>query len=341
MRQPPKIAFFALLVLATTCPWLASASPTADVPATADPNPLRHNVGGEARPWTHESFVDPVDRVTFALFSDLTGGERPGVFEAAARQLNLLRPELVLNVGDLIEGETTDIATLDAEWEDFDQRAGVIQAPVFRVGGNHDLHHPVAWQVWERRYGPRWYHFVYRDLLFLVLDTEDNTPERQLEIEQVRAQSMEIIDEKGWGAFDETPYSRLEVRKTGHIGPRQVEDMTAALAAYPDVRWTFVLVHKPAWKNPAGSNFDAIEAALADRNYTVFSGHEHFYELTRRHGRDYIQLGTTGGFQPDHPMAVDHVTLVTVIGADVEIANLRLSGIFDRAGEALGTLGSE
>ena len=31
-------------------------------------------------------------------------------------------------------------------------------------------------------------------------------------------------------------------------------------------------------------------------------------------------------------MAVDHVTLVTVSGGEVDIANLRLSGIFDKQG---------
>ncbi|KAA9132688.1 serine/threonine protein phosphatase [Marinihelvus fidelis] len=314
---------------------LAACSPT---------EPFLHSVEGTARPWTHEQFDDPGQRVTFALVSDLTGGERPGVFAAAVEQLNLLAPELVLNVGDLIEGETTDTAMLAADWDAFDERAERSHAPVFRVGGNHDLSHPASWSVWEQRHGPRYYHFVYRDLLFLVLDTEDNTPERQMEIEQVRENSMVLIREKGWGAFDQTEYSRLEERISGRIGRQQADDMIAAIDAHPDVRWTFVLMHKPAWKRPGEENFSRIETALQDRDYTVFNGHEHFYELTRRHDRDYIQLGTTGGFQPDHPMAIDHVTLVTVVGDDVNIANLRLSGIFDRFGETPGpaeVVGSE
>ncbi len=316
----------------------------AAAPGTATrPNPpvFQGSVEGPARPWTHQDFDSPDDRVTFALFSDLTGGEREGVFDQAVQQLNLLRPELVLNVGDLIEGETTDTAVLDQQWDHFDARAGQIDAPVFRVGGNHDLSHPVSWETWERRYGPRHYHFVYRGLLFLVLDTEDNTPERQLEIERVREDSMVRIREEGWGVFDQTPYSQLEDRISGHIGQQQANDMVAAIEAHPDVRWTFVLMHKPAWKRPGEENFARIEAALDGRGYTVFNGHEHFYELNRRHGRDYIQLGTTGGFQPDHPMAIDHVTLVTVVGDDVEIANLALSGIFDRAGGVTGVSGSE
>ena len=77
----------------------------------------------------------------------------------------------------------------------------------------------------------------------------------------------------------------------------------------------------------------AIEAALADRPYTVFYGHEHSYLHETRHGRDYIRLGTTGGVQnPRKDMAIDHVSLVTVSETGVDIANLRLSGIFGKDG---------
>jgi hypothetical protein len=73
---------------------------------------------------------------------------------------------------------------------------------------------------------------------------------------------------------------------------------------------------------------------LADRPYTVFNGHIHAYEHIERHGRDYIRLATTGGEQfPDVSMSIDHVTLVTVDDKGVDIANLRMSGIFDKTGK--------
>ena len=94
-------------------------------------------------------------------------------------QIRLLRPEFVINVGDLIEGGTEDRARLEREWDSFDARANRAIGPVFYVGGNHDLINPVQWQVWEDRHGPRYYHFRYKDVLFLVLDTEDNPAQRQ------------------------------------------------------------------------------------------------------------------------------------------------------------------
>ena len=88
-------------------------------PAAAEENGppgFRHDVESAQKPWTHSDFDAAGDKFTFAVFSDLTGGERAGVFEVAVEQLRLLRPELILSVGDLIEGGTTDRAQLAREW---------------------------------------------------------------------------------------------------------------------------------------------------------------------------------------------------------------------------------
>jgi hypothetical protein len=86
--------------------------------------------------------------------------------------------------------------------------------------------------------------------------------------------------------------------------------------------------------SPDEENFVTIEAALADRPYTVFHGHVHAYQYQQRHGRDYIRLATTGGVQLEHAeQAFDHVTLVTVSDEGVDIANLRLDGILDKTGK--------
>ena len=64
--------------------------------------PFQHNLEGTL-PWTNENFDASKNKFTFAIFSDLAGGEREGIFEVAVEQLNLLRPEFVINVGDLID----------------------------------------------------------------------------------------------------------------------------------------------------------------------------------------------------------------------------------------------
>jgi hypothetical protein len=324
LHYRPTLLLPALLLL-TAC---------AGNPSTQkEPLVFQHDITGPAAPWTHSNFDDEENKFTFALFSDLTGGEREGVFEVAIEQINLLRPELIVNVGDLIEGGTTDREQLIREWDSFDKRAGRARAPVFHVGGNHDLTHPEMWKVWDERYGKRYYHFIYKDVLFLVLDTEDNPPEIEMQIFKVREEALRIVEVQGWDAFEGTEYGQLTERKSGRIGNDQAAYFRGVIAQNPQVRWTFLLMHKPAWERPDEERFSTIEAALDDRPYTVFYGHVHSYLHEQRHDRDYIRLATTGGVQNARKnMAIDHVTLVTVSEGGVDIANLRLSGIFDKTG---------
>ncbi len=300
--------------------------------AACTTNGFQHKVSGDSKPWTHEAFDSHQDKFTFAVFSDLTGGERERVFEIAVEQLALLRPELIINVGDLIEGGTDDIDEIDRQWNSFDQRADRARAPIFYVGGNHDLTGEVLQGIWEARYGRRYYHFVYKDVLFLILDTEDNTPERMQEIMKIRNEALKVVQTEGISAFSKTEYATLPEQSAGNVSRAQSDYFTRVIAENPDVRWTFLFMHKAPWERDE-ENFSAIESALTDRPYTVFHGHVHAYQYLKRHGRDYIQLATTGGVQfPERGRSMDHVTLVTVGESGIDIANLLMSGILDKTG---------
>ena len=294
---------------------------------------FRHDFTGAAVPWTKNRFDDGNDKFSFAVFSDLTGGERAGVFDVAIEQLRLLRPELIMNVGDLIDGGDVTRAQLEAQWDVFDRRAGRARAPVFHTGGNHDLTSLDEWDVWEQRYGQRYYWFIYKNVLFLVLDTEDNPPDFQDRLNEIRLQAIAVQEAEGWEAFHATEYGQLEERRSGRIGTAQAAYFRKVIGEHPEVRWTFLFMHKPAWERAEEENFSGIEAALGGRPYTVFYGHAHSYLHTLRHGRDYIRLGTTGGSHaPGNPMAIDQVSMITVSATGVDIANLRMSGIFDKTG---------
>ncbi len=99
-------------------------------PSTPPVEPaFQHDVSGQVLPWTNEDFDVENGKFTFAVFSDLTGGERERIFEIAVSQLAMLRPELIINVGDLIEGGTEDLDEIAAQWESFDERADRATAP--------------------------------------------------------------------------------------------------------------------------------------------------------------------------------------------------------------------
>jgi hypothetical protein len=325
-----RVSLFRLTLLSTVLIFGQSCSKLPDQPGTQE---FQHRISGEIRPWTNEEFDAADNKFTFAVFSDLTGGERERVFEIAVAQLSLLRPELIINVGDLIEGGTTDLGEIARQWDSFDARADRASAPVFYVGGNHDLTGSVLQDVWDERIGRRYYHFVYKNALFLVLDTEDNTPERAQEIFEIRSAALEIVKAEGMQAFPDTEYSKLPEQSAGNISVEQSDYFREVIAGNPDVLWTFLFMHKSPWERQDSTNFAAIEQSLADRPYTVFNGHAHTYEYIERLGRDYIRLATTGGVQfPELGRSMDHVTLVTVDDQGVDIANLLLSGILDKTG---------
>ena len=288
---------------------------------------------GDQRPPGGQPFDAGDDKFMFAVHSDLTGGERDGIYEVAIAQLSLLRPEFIINVGDLIEGGTEDRQEIDGQWDSFDERAGRARAPVFYVGGNHDLTGEVMRDAWGRRYGRTYYHFRYKDVLFLVLDTEDNTPERIREINEMRNEALKLADAGEWEAFARTPYATMPENQGGNITAAQSQYMIDAINANEDVRWTFLFMHKAPWQREDLQTFADIEDALAGRPYTVFHGHVHAYRHIQRRGRDYIRLATTGGVQlPENGRSVDHVTLVTVSDEGVDIVNLLLEGILDKTG---------
>jgi len=60
-----------------------------------------------------------------------------------------------------------------------------------------------------------------------------------------------------------------------------------------NAKWTFVFMHRPAWRNPRSANFARIQTLLASRKYTVFAGHFHQFkkELIDRH--EYYTTGPT------------------------------------------------
>src|SRR5262245_65185228 len=75
----------------------------------------------EARnPWTSTRLNNDRDEFQFVIVTDRTGGHREKVFSRAVERINLLQPEFVLSVGDLIEGGNKKPEQLAREWEEFD-----------------------------------------------------------------------------------------------------------------------------------------------------------------------------------------------------------------------------
>jgi hypothetical protein len=236
--------------------------------------------------------------------SDRTGGHRAGIFSRAVEQLNLMQPEFVISVGDLIEGYTTPDRARE-QWKEFQGFICKLQMPFFYAPGNHDVMTPDTSQVWQEKFGRKYYHFVYKNVLFLILN-----------------------------AFDGPEYE-IKERKyfKGVFSKKQQEYIRQALADNPSVRWTIVALHPPVWAqaNVAETGWLDVEKLLAGRDYTVFCGHYHVYQKYVRQGMNYYQLATTGGGSQLRGVdygEFDHITWVTMKLEGPVMANLLLDGIY-------------
>ncbi|MCS7159002.1 MAG: metallophosphoesterase, partial [Gemmatales bacterium] len=208
----------------------------------------------ERNPWTHLRINRSAEEFQFAIVSDRTGGHRPKVFSRAVEYLNLLQPAFVVSVGDLIEGYTEKMEQLQAEWKEFDDFVHRLQMPFFYVPGNHDYSNPVMERLWKEKFSKPYYHFVFQNVLFLMVNSDD-PPKTQ----------------------------------EGRISPEQVEYFRRVLEANKEVRWTLIFLHRPLWATPkvAETGWLEFEQLLSDRPYTVFAGHIHKYKRFVRHGRLY------------------------------------------------------
>mgnify|MGYP002853149501 CR=1 FL=1 len=254
---------------------------------------------GDRNPWTHLGFNDRRENFQFVIVTDRTGGRRPGIFGQAIDRINLLQPEFVVSVGDLIEGYTEDPGQWALEWSEFESQVDRLDMPFFFCAGNHDISNLPMSKDWNRRFRRSYYHFVYHDCLFLVLNSEDPPKD---------------------GPF--------------HFSQAQRDWAVDVLKANSKVRWTFVITHKPTWTYPetnlAKQGWSQIEDALKGRRYTVFAGHKHAYARYVRRGNEYYMLATTGGSSVLSGVAdgrFDHFVWVTMTKDGPVLANLLLDGV--------------
>ena len=260
-----------------------------------------HEVETTQKPWSNKSFHADPDHFQFAIVSDRTGGHRKGIFGKAIEKLNLLQPEFVMSVGDLIEGSMYP-DTITNQWAEFDSLLDPLDMRFFYVPGNHDIANDRMRKTWLERFGHTYYHFVYKNVLFLAFDSTDGD--------------------------DDATFSDDQIRYFKEV-----------LAENPKVRWTLVFMHHPIWRYKTADRFEEIEGLLANRPYTVIAGHHHTYLQAVRKERNYYVLATTGGgsrLRGPQFGEFDHITWITMSSNGPKMLNLKLEGMLahDIASEA-------
>ncbi len=201
------------------------------------------------------------------ILSDRTGGHHEGIYPSIIQEINLLKPDIIVTVGDQIEGYGDDMEAMSAEWDTVFAMLDELDAPVYLTPGNHDIWSDDSEELYRQRTGfDPYYSFDYENTHFIILDTSRAEAWSQVEEEQL-----------AWLAAD-----------LDGVAP---EDQV------------FVFCHKPLWLMTLGSGgSDPIHELLVEHGVDgVFTGHFHIYFSGVYDGIPYTSVGSSGGImnRPD------------------------------------------
>ncbi|WP_146535104.1 LamG-like jellyroll fold domain-containing protein [Rubripirellula reticaptiva] len=260
------------------------------------------------------------DAFQFIVYGDRTGGVPEGlrVLEQAVADTNLLDPDMVMTVGDLIQGynETEEWMEQMTEYKDIMNQ---LKMKWFPVAGNHDVYwrgrteppqgeHEASY---EKHFGPLWYSFAHKNSAFVVLYSDEGDREKNV---------------KGFNS------GKLQT-----MSDEQLDFLRKALEQHKSAAHVFVFLHHPRWtgRGYTGGNWDVVHEMLksAGNVSAVFAGHIHHMRFDGpKDGIAYYTLATTGGhLSAEIPGAgyLHHLNVVTVRPAGVTVAALPIGSVID------------
>ncbi len=266
------------------------------------------------------------DAFQFVVFGDRTGGppEGVGVLADAVRDTNLLAPDLVLTVGDLIQGYNNEEKWIPQakEYKDVMDR---LSCPWFPVAGNHDTYWRDAKagakrpagdndKLFETHFGPLWYAFEHKNSWFIVLYSDE-----------------------GDAATGKKDFTDPNTQK---MSPAQFTWLEQTLAKAKGADHVFLFLHHPRWlktleKANYGDDWDRVHGLLkkAGNVSAVFAGHIHQMRSDGpRDGIQYITLATTGGQIPGYGESLGfmhHYDVVTVRKQGISLAAIPVGKVMD------------
>jgi hypothetical protein len=199
------------------------------------------------------------NRFRFAFLGDRHGDAQPQIYGRVWREIDLLHPDFVVNVGDSIPGGHSD-QTLDKQWDEFNAiRKRYAQYRLYLTPGNHDIWSDASEAAFVRVSGAQLnFGFDYQDARFVILDTS-----RTAELTSAQLDFLE-------------------------------RDLSANAARNPK----FIVFHHPFWMgklDASAENFRLHQIARKFGVTYVVSGHGHRFYRAVRDGVTYMEVGSSGG----------------------------------------------
>lgn len=202
--------------------------------------------------------TEPKNDFRFSILGDRTGGATAEIYGRVWREIHLLHPDFVVNVGDTIQGGNDEKAP--SEWNELRPLwARYSHYPHYFTPGNHDVWSEVSRQIYERESGrASQYSFNYQDAHFVVLDNS----------------------------------------RTPDLSQEQLDFLERDLEANKDRRPKFVFFHRPFWiplLMLGNTEFRLHQVCKKYGVEHVISGHGHQFVRIVRDGIAYMEVGSSGG----------------------------------------------
>lgn len=234
---------------------------------------------------------DSFDFIVVGDSNTLKPLEQSDTYRQMLREFNLLKPNFVIEVGDIVLGGAAE--GVPAQWDLFAKVIRNLQPPYLPVPGNHDISDEATERIWQERMGPTHYAFSYGNSFFLMLDSEEVDAVERISDEQAAwaRKQLESTKAKNIFVFLHQPYFES-------LGDPDAAD------AY----------RKKHWSN--------ISDAFRGRPVkVVFSGHQHVYRNCGTHdGVHYVITGGAAAYgikNIESEGSFNHYLLVRVRGEDV------------------------
>jgi predicted phosphodiesterase len=214
------------------------------------------------------------NEVRFIIFGDSQFGNPPQ-FERMIYEAEMLRPNFVIQVGDLIHGYTHDKKQLRNEWKRFKKQISPLSMPYYPVPGNHDVVTDEAEEVYAEVWGKEklLYSFDEGSIHCIILNSwwgEEDDRIAPWQLEWLRKDLENFAYKNGGPGSDELNQKSI-----------------------------FVFFHSPLWKynsNTEGKkDWDLVHELL--KKYPaklIAAGHTHEHVWEERDGIDYLVLNSAG-----------------------------------------------
>lgn len=197
--------------------------------------------------------------VRLVVLGDRTNRADQQAFQTVLEDVNRLQPDLVVTVGDLIQGYKPPAGTA-ADWDSLLPCLEVLDCPVYLTPGNHDITTPEVRDLFVKKTGRQpYYSFNFRNHHFVVLDNS-------------LASSPDKMD------------------------PAQLKWLEKDLAAARASAGVLVFMHRPFWPFGIGAGKSDRMHDLFKKHKVkaVFAGHWHRYASEVYDGIRYVVMGSSG-----------------------------------------------